>query len=130
MSTTAFQWAFDHMEQFSIDRSPVVGMTVSRNYNVRTVSRGGKAWRFTLTLPNGRRWSDDNAIIKLLDEADRVTTGSVALTAPGYASWLGNTPEFAGKTWNVICIQKPKWTIFARNQVSWDGPFVFMEVPV
>ncbi len=30
-------------------------------------------------------------------------------------------------TWNVICVQFPKWTIFARDQVGWDGPFVFAE---
>jgi hypothetical protein len=29
--------------------------------------------------------------------------------------------------WNVICVQFPKWTIFARDQISWDGPFVFAE---
>jgi hypothetical protein len=29
--------------------------------------------------------------------------------------------------WNVICVQMPKWTIFARDQISWDGPFVFAE---
>jgi len=29
--------------------------------------------------------------------------------------------------WNVICVQFPEWTLFARNQVSWSGPFVFAE---
>jgi len=30
-------------------------------------------------------------------------------------------------TWSVICVQFPKWTVFARDQVGWDGPFVFAE---
>jgi len=30
-------------------------------------------------------------------------------------------------TWSVVCVQFPKWTIMARNQVSWDGPFIFHE---
>lgn len=30
-------------------------------------------------------------------------------------------------TWTVICVSFPKWTIFARDQISWDGPFVFAE---
>lgn len=30
-------------------------------------------------------------------------------------------------SWNVICTQFPQWTIFERDQVSWDGPFVFVE---
>ena len=30
-------------------------------------------------------------------------------------------------TWNVICTEFPSWTIFARDQVSWAGPFIFYE---
>ena len=30
--------------------------------------------------------------------------------------------------WSVVCTQFPTWTIFARDQVSWSGPFVFSEV--
>lgn len=30
-------------------------------------------------------------------------------------------------TWNVICVQFPQWTIFARDQISWSGAFVFAE---
>lgn len=29
--------------------------------------------------------------------------------------------------WRVLCVQFPEWRIFARNQVSWDGAFVFQE---
>jgi len=29
--------------------------------------------------------------------------------------------------WNVICVEFPNWTIFARDQVQWDGAFVFQE---
>lgn len=30
-------------------------------------------------------------------------------------------------SWNVVCTSFPQWTIFARDQVSWSGPFVFVE---
>lgn len=30
-------------------------------------------------------------------------------------------------TWNVICTDFPQWQLFARDQVSWTGPFVFYE---
>jgi hypothetical protein len=30
-------------------------------------------------------------------------------------------------TWSVICVELPTWTIFARDQVSWSGNFVFYE---
>jgi len=41
----------------------------------------------------------------------------------------GSYTLFVGQnvTWSVICVQFPKWTIFARDQVGWDGPFVFSE---
>jgi len=29
--------------------------------------------------------------------------------------------------WNIICTQYPSWTLFARDQVSWNGTFVFVE---
>lgn len=28
---------------------------------------------------------------------------------------------------NVVCVQFPEWTLMARDQVSWSGPFVFAE---
>ena len=31
-------------------------------------------------------------------------------------------------SWNLICTTLPTWTIFARDQVSWSGPFTFYEV--
>lgn len=33
----------------------------------------------------------------------------------------------ANCVWTVICTEFPSWTLFARDQVSWDGPFVFYE---
>ena len=36
----------------------------------------------------------------------------------------------ANVTWSVYCVQLPTWTIFARDQVSWSGPFVFYEAMV
>jgi hypothetical protein len=30
--------------------------------------------------------------------------------------------------WTVRCVDFPTWTLFARDQVSWSGPFVFYEV--
>ena len=31
-------------------------------------------------------------------------------------------------SWNVVCVEFPQWNVFARNQVSWSGPFRFAEV--
>jgi hypothetical protein len=29
--------------------------------------------------------------------------------------------------WSVICVNLPQWTLFSRDQVSWDSAFVFAE---
>lgn len=34
----------------------------------------------------------------------------------------------ANTYWQVKMVQYPQWNLFARNQVSWNGPFVFYEV--
>jgi hypothetical protein len=43
------------------------------------------------------------------------------------ASGTGNLILGFNVTWNVLCVDFPSWTIFARDQVSWSGPFVFYE---
>jgi hypothetical protein len=30
-------------------------------------------------------------------------------------------------SWTVLCTNFPEWTLFARNQVSWSGSFIFVE---
>jgi hypothetical protein len=43
------------------------------------------------------------------------------------ATGSGTITVGPGVTWSVICTDLPKWTVFARDQVSWSGPFVFYE---
>jgi hypothetical protein len=31
-------------------------------------------------------------------------------------------------TWSVVCTEFPSWTMFSRDQISWNGAFVFYEV--
>jgi len=59
---------------------------------------------------------NSNAVI--LHRAVLDTTGSKTLICGPNVSWT------------VICSQLPKWNIFARDQVSWDGSFVFYEAMV
>ena len=209
MTTTAFQYVFDNAESISFDRRAVTAQTISRDNTVRTVSRGGQTWRFTVRLPDGIRWSDARPYIEAIDAADRYTTGNVQLSNAGYTSWLnayrgsaatttgfyanvntgwanatitanpavvsgykfragdivqvgtaGNVYSITSDvaynsnvvtfnravrditanvgsnvaltvgpavTWTVICTQLPTWSIFARDQVSWSGEFVFYE---
>ena len=205
-NSTAFQYIFDNAETISIDRRAVTAQTISRDNTVRTVSRGGQVWRFTVKLPDGISWQTLRPYIEAIDNADRYTRANVQLNNTGYTTWLsayqgqssntsawtanvtqGNTSmtltsvsglsssqytfkagDFVqlgtsgnvysivqnvvyptttvqlnravidttgSKTlvigpnviWQVYCTQLPSWTIFARDQVSWDGEFVFYE---
>lgn len=44
-------------------------------------------------------------------------------TASGVALNVGPNCVFT-----VLCTDFPQWTLFARDQVSWSGPFTFVEV--
>lgn len=47
----------------------------------------------------------------------------VDATASGVSLRVGPNCVFT-----VICKEFPSWTLFARDQVSWSGPFIFSEV--
>jgi len=86
--TTAFQYIFDNAETISIDRKAVVAQTITRDQTLRSVSRGGKVWRFDVKLPDGIPWSTARPYIEAIDYADRYTVGTVQINNAGYNSWL------------------------------------------
>ena len=126
---TAFQVIFDKAETLSVQRRHVVAQSTTRGGIVRSVSRGAQPKKFTVTLASGMPWDMMRPYIKLIDEADRYQVGDVTINANGLQPWLGTDAEggFYGNTYSVTCTVMPDWTINARNQVSWSGPFVFTE---
>lgn len=88
MTTTAFQYVFDNAESIGIDRRAMTAQTISRDNTVRTVSRGGQIWRFTVKLPDGMPWSQARPYIEAIDYADRYTPGTVNLNNSGLNTWL------------------------------------------
>jgi hypothetical protein len=125
--TTAFQFVFDNAESISVNNKAIVGQTITRNGVVRSVSRGPTAKTFTVKLPDGLPYSEIAANIAAIDAANKFTSGNVTTATTGYNSWIGGLNSF-GNTVTVTCAVLPQWTIFSRDQVSWDGPFVFIEV--
>jgi hypothetical protein len=102
MTTTAFQWVFDHAESVLINRRAIVAQTVSRDQTIRSVSRGGQIWRFNVQVPNGIPWTECRSAIEAIDVADRFTPATVQINNPGYSDWFmnyrGDGSGFAG-TW-------------------------------
>ena len=124
----SFQWVFDKAESISINKRAIVGQTVTRNQTVRAVSRGNAIRRFTVKLPDGMAWSEVASYIQALDTAGRHSKQNIQVT--NYGSWITAGDINPATVYPVICVQFPDWTIFARDQVSWSGPFVFYEALV
>jgi|TARA_R110000796_G_scaffold78978_1_gene175913 hypothetical protein len=124
----SFQWIFDNAESISIDRKQQVAQTITRNNTVRAISRGNGVDKFTVKMPDGMRWSEVATYIQAAEALNRFTPETVDLNEANMAVWLHNGGILATDTWTVICVEFPEWTIFARDQVSWSGAFVFYEV--
>lgn len=53
-----FQWIINNASQIEINDLTMTASTVTRDGRVRSVLRGAQPWVFTVTLPNGPRWTD------------------------------------------------------------------------
>jgi hypothetical protein len=126
----AFQWVFNNAESISVNKRSVVGQTITRNQTVRAVSRGTSPRRFTVTLPNGMRWTDVATYIQALDTADRFTKETIQINNSAYNGWMSRGDISSSASYSVICVGFPEWTISGRDSVSWSGPFVFLEALV
>jgi hypothetical protein len=124
----SFQWIIDNAETLSINRLKMVGSTISRDGQVRAISRGTQPKRFEVKYPDGPRWSDIRTNVIAAEGLDRVTSATITIPFLKFPWYYGNVNPGTDETYTVRCIQFPKWTIFARDQVSWDGPFIFIEV--
>lgn len=124
MTTTAFQYVFDNAESISINSQPVVAQTISRDLTVRTVVRNDSKKIFTVKLPDGMPYDIAKPYITALEAAGMYTSGSVTISPSTYGTWFLSS---GSNTYTIICTSFPQWTVTARNQVSWSGPFVFSE---
>jgi hypothetical protein len=124
----SFQWILNSAETLSINRKKVVASTITRSGVVRAVSRGSAKKRFEVKLPDGISWTALKANIEAAETLDRYTTATLTIPYAKFPWYYNNTPPASDESYTVICKDFPEWTIFARNQVSWSGPFVFWEV--
>ena len=86
-TSEAFQWIFDKAESMKINRRPVVAQTAARDGTIRSTSRGGNVWRFTVKMPSGYRYSEYRDYLQALDSADRLSSGVIDLDNTG-SDWL------------------------------------------
>jgi hypothetical protein len=85
----SFQWIFDNAVSINMNRRPIVSQTTSRDQRIRTVSRGGNIWRFTVTMPNGLRWQENRGNMEAVDLANILTTDTVNMSKAAYNYIVG-----------------------------------------
>jgi len=124
----SFQWIVENATTISINRKDVVSNTTARDGTTRVVTRGNAKKIFTVQLPDGPRWSDYRTLIESAESLDRHTSGTITIPYASFPYYYGNVDPGTDESYTVFCINFPEWTIFGYDQVSWSGPFVFVEV--
>lgn len=124
----SFQFVIDRAETISINRKKMVGQTIARSGQVRAISRGTQPKIFTVQLPNGIPWTELRLLISAAETLDRFTSATITIPYAKFPWYYGNVQPSSDESYTVICTVFPEWTIMARNQVSWGGPFMFTEV--
>jgi hypothetical protein len=123
-----FQWIVNNAESISVNRKKQVSTTTARNGIVRAVTRGTQPKRFEVKLPDGLPWNSFRSDIIAAEALDRITSATISLPYARFPWYYNNTAPASDESYTVICTDFPEWTIFSRNQVSWSGAFVFVEV--
>ena len=125
----SFQWVIDNAETLSINRKKMVSSTTSRSGIVRAVSRGTQPHKITVQVPDGIAWTTLKANIEAAEALDKFTNATINIPYAKFPWYYGNSdPGASAYSKTVKCVEFPEWTLMARNQVSWSGPFVFIEV--
>jgi hypothetical protein len=124
----SFQWIIDRAETLSINKKLTTSTTTARDGTVRAVSRGLPPYRIEVKLPDGIAWTEIKSFITAAEALDKITTAAITIPYAKFPWYYGNTAPLTDEGYTVRCIDFPQWTIFARNQVSWSGSFVFLEV--
>ena len=85
----AFQWIFDSASGMSIDGRGTVAQTITRENVIRSVSRGGRVWKFSVTPSPGKTYLESRPYLAKLDQMDRITTATINFTNPGFQNIIG-----------------------------------------
>ena len=118
-------WLFPYLGSYSLS-APFTASWVSGDNKVTLTGGGGTSGANKFKRGDLIQLGSSGKVYRVVVP---VTTGNdVFLHRPILdATGSGSLVVGPNCTFNVICTQMPNWTIFARNQVNWDGNFVFVE---
>ena len=123
----SLQWIINYAETISINRKPAVARTTARDGSIRIVSRGSQPARIEVKLPDGIPWTTLKSNIEALESMAYGTALTVTIPYAKFPWFYGNVAPGSDTSYSVYLLEIPEWVIFARNQVSWSGPFVLVQ---
>jgi len=85
----AFQWIVNSATALSIDGRGVVAATSTRENVIRTVSRGGRVWKFTVSPSPGKTYVESRPYLARLDQMDRITIADINFNHAGFENIIG-----------------------------------------
>jgi hypothetical protein len=85
----SFQWVFDNAESISVNKRPIVSQTIARDQRVRSISRGGAVWRFTVKMPTGMSWQANRGYIEDIDTANLLNAETINLPSESFDWYSG-----------------------------------------
>jgi len=85
----AFQWIINNATGMSIDGRGVVAQTTTRENVIRSVSRGGRVWKFTVSPSPGATLTEARPYLAKLDQMDRITMANINFNHGGFENIIG-----------------------------------------
>ena len=85
----SIQYMIDRATSISWNARPVVSQTIARNGLMRSVSRGNATWTFTVTLPDGPKYSDYRNSLAEMERQGQGSEVSINFANTGYNYMFG-----------------------------------------
>ena len=85
----AFQWIINNAIGMGIDGRGTVAQSITRENVIRSVSRGGRVWKFSVTPSPGATYLEARPYLARLDQMDRIVTAEITLNHVGFEKLNG-----------------------------------------
>jgi hypothetical protein len=123
----SFQNLIEYATAIGIERKPIVAQSVSRDGTVKSVSRGGARWRFSVTLPNGSAYEQETRqMIAALEGLDRFTEDDIQFNNTGHNWIVGYQGDQADPSTVQVTLSGTNTTIFnIAGGVSISSGYLF-----
>jgi hypothetical protein len=126
LNTVGQEWLYQY--QGNITNLSAIRVTIPSSGNIVTLTAGQAASGFNFRAGDFIQLRNNGSVYTVAADVpfntNNITLHRPILDAAGTDQVVRVGPACI---FNVICTEFPDWTVFARDQVSWSGPFIFSE---